>query len=92
MCPAGLHHQPGEHLVHCSQSSSSSTSNPDQLTAATHQAEALLAEVHAAAVQSLSSGAAADNKLLAKQLRLQRNQAFEAAKALLLKAQATGTS
>jgi hypothetical protein len=50
----------------------------------------MLAEVHAAAVQALSSGTAADSKLLAKQLRLQRNQAFEAARALLHKAQAAG--
>jgi hypothetical protein len=62
------------------------TACPQQLAAAKQQAEALLAEVHAEAVQALSSGTAADSKLLAKQLRLQRNQAFEAAKALLHKA------
>lgn len=63
---------------------------PDQLAAAIQKAEALLAEVHAVAVQALSSPGAADNKLLVKQLRLQRNQAFETAKALLNRA-AAGT-
>lgn len=66
------------------------SSNPDQLAAAVQKAEALLAEVHSMAVRALSSAAAANNKLLAKQLRLQRNQAFETAKALISRA-AAGT-
>jgi hypothetical protein len=62
------------------------------MSAAVQQAEALLAEVHAAAVQSLSTEAAADDKLLAKQLRLQRNMAFDKAKSLLLKASAASAA
>jgi hypothetical protein len=60
-----------------------------QLAAAIQKAEALLAEVHAAAVQALAADDAVLMPLLAKQLRLQRNQAFEAAKALLHKAHAS---
>lgn len=77
----------------CTTSTNSSSSSShraaeqqqQQLSTALHQAEVLLAEVHAAAVQSLSSGCAASDRLLAKQLRLKRNQAFEQARALLLK-------
>jgi hypothetical protein len=61
-----------------------------QLATAIQKAEAMLAEVHAAAVQALAADDAAQMPLLAKQLRLQRNQAFEAAKALLHKAHASG--
>lgn len=50
----------------------------------------MLAEVHAAAVATLTLHA--DNKLLAKQLRLQRNQAFETAKSMLLRAHSQACS
>jgi hypothetical protein len=85
--------QPQQHVpspANVNEAHTEASNDPDQLAAAVQKAEALLADVHALAVQALSSPAAADNKLLAKQLRLQRNQAFETAKALINRA-AAGT-
>lgn len=60
-----------------------SASTSAELAAAIAAAEALLADTRATAVAVLSGGGGRA-KLAAKQLRLQRNQAFEAAKASLL--------